>query len=149
MTQLQVVYDAFLGKMLEDEWLNWDLEDIEADWRVLLNAALPWFKFPRVSLDIVVDEEDDEEKFEADLNNEEIQIIATYMKCEWLNRTILTWENVKPLYEERDFSQANLLDKFNEMLAAEKKNAARLEAVYYRSIKRKPFGYSQLATAID
>lgn len=149
MTQLQVVYDAFLGKMLEDEWLNWDLEDIEADWRVLLNAALPWFKFPRVSLDIVVDEEDGEEKFEADLNNEEIQIIATYMKCEWLNRTILTWENVKPLYEERDFSQANLLDKFNEMLAAEKKNAARLEAVYYRSIKRKPFGYSQLATAID
>lgn len=142
MTQLQVVYDAFLGKMLEDEWLNWDLEDIEADWRILLNAALPWFKFPRVSLDIVVDEEDDEEKFEADLNNEEIQIIATYMKCEWLNRTILTWENVKPLYEERDFSQANLLDKFNEMLAAEKKNAARLEAVYYRSIKRKPFGYS-------
>ena len=142
MTQLQVVYDAFLGKMLEDEWLNWDLKDIEADWRVLLNAALPWFKFPRVSLDIVVDDEDDEEKFEADLNNEEIQIIATYMKCEWLNRTILTWENVKPLYEERDFSQANLLDKFNEMLAAEKKNAARLEAVYYRSIKRKPFGYS-------
>ena len=149
MTQLQVIYDAFLGKMLEDEWLNWDLEDIEADWRALLNAALPWFKFPRVSLDIVVDEEDDEEKFEADLSNEEIQIIATYMKCEWLNRTILTWENVKPLYEERDFSQANLLDKFNEMLAAEKKNAARLEAVYYRSIKRKPFGYSQMATAID
>jgi hypothetical protein len=30
--------------------------------------------------------------------------LATYMKCEWLNRTILTWENVKPLYEERDFS---------------------------------------------
>ena len=149
MTQLQVVYDAFLGKMLEDEWMNWDLEDIEADWRVLLNAALPWFKFPRVSLDIVVDEEDDEEKFEADLSNEEIQIIDTYMKCEWLNRTILTWENVKPLYEERDFSQANLLDKFNEMLAAEKKNAARLEAVYYRSIKRKPFEYRQMATAID
>jgi len=149
MTPLQVVYDAFLGKMLEDEWMNWDLEDIEADWRVLLNAALPWFKFPRVSLDIVVDDEDDEEKFEDDLSNEEIQIIATYMKCEWLNRTILTWENVKPLYEERDFSQANLLDKFNEMLAAEKKNAARLEAVYYRSIKRKPFEYRQMATAID
>ena len=149
MTQLQVIYDAFLGKMLEDEWLNWDLEEIQADWRILLNAALPWFKFPRVSLDITVDDEDGEEKFEEDLNNEEIQIIATYMKCEWLNRTILTWENVKPLYEERDFSQANLLDKFNEMLAAEKKNAARLEAVYYRSIKRKPFGYSQLATAID
>ena len=145
MTKYQVVYDAFLGKMLEDEWLNWDLEEIEQDWKTLLKAALPWFKFPRVSLDL----DENEEYFEDDLNNEEVQIIATYMKCEWLNRTILTWENVKPLYEERDFSQANLLDKFNDTLAVEKKNAARLEAIYYRSIKRKPFGYRQMATAID
>ena len=138
MTDLQVVYDAFLAKMLEDEWVNWDLEDIEEDWKSLLKGALPWFKFPRVSLEF----DESEEHFEDDLSNEEIQILATYMKCEWLNRTILTWENVKPLYEERDFSQANLIDKFNQMLAAEKKNAARLEAVYYRSIKRRPFGYS-------
>jgi len=82
------------------------------------------------------------------LSNEEIQILASYMKCEWLNRTILSWENVKPLYEERDFSQANLLDKFNQMLLAEKKNAARLEALYYRSIKRQPFEYRNLATQI-
>lgn len=149
MTDLQVVYDAFLGKMLEDEWVNWDLDDIQQDWKSLLQGALPWFKFPRVSLDIVVDEEDGIEKFVDDLSNEEIQILASYMKCEWLNRTILTWENVKPLYEERDFSQANLIDKFNQMLATEKKNAARLEAVYYRSIKRRPFGYSQMATPID
>lgn len=142
MTDLQVVYDAFLGKMLEDEWVNWDLDDIQQDWKSLLQGALPWFKFPRVSLDIIVDEEDGIEKFVDDLSNEEIQILASYMKCEWLNRTILTWENVKPLYEERDFSQANLIDKFNQMLAAEKKNAAHLEAVYYRSIKRRPFGYS-------
>lgn len=143
MTELQKVYDAFLVKMLDDEWESWDLEDIEEDWKGLLMGALPWFKFPRVSLEI----EDD--SFVEDLSNEEIQILATYMKCEWLNRTILTWENVKPLYEERDFSQANLLDKFNQMLSAEKKNAARLEAVYYRSINRKPFKYRDLATAID
>ena len=141
MTNFQVVYDAFLGKMLDDEWVSWDMEEIEQDWRALLLAALPWFKFPRVSLEYDLDED----SFVEDLNNEEIQILATYMKCEWLNRTILTWENVKPLYEERDFSQANLLSKFNDTLAAEKKNAARLEAVYYRSINRKPFDYTQLA----
>ena len=33
MTDLQVVYDAFLGKMLEDEWVNWDLDDIQQDWK--------------------------------------------------------------------------------------------------------------------
>ena len=150
MTDLQVVYDAFLAKMLDDEWGAWEEEDdMKEDWHAILQGALPWFKFPRVSLDIVEDQETGTQKFEADLSNEEIQILATYMKCEWLNRTILTWENVKPLYEERDFSQANLIDKFNQMLAQEKKNAARLEAVYYRSIKRKPFDYTKMATAID
>ena len=67
------------------------------------------------------------------------------MKCEWLNRNILTWENIKPLYEERDFSQANLLAKFQSMLEAEKYNALKLERVYYRSRKGKSFNYSQLA----
>ena len=67
------------------------------------------------------------------------------MKCEWLNRTILTWENVKPLYDEKDFSQANLLDKFNKMLVQEKKNARKLESLYYRSINGKPYKYSKWA----
>ena len=142
MTSFQTVYDAFLAKMLDDEWSGWEEEDMQEDWKAILKGALPWFKFPRVSLDT------DGDQFVEDLNNEEIQILATYMKCEWLNRTILTWENVKPLYEERDFSQANLLDKFHQMLEQEKKNAARLEAVYYRSIQRKPFDYTRLATAI-
>ena len=137
MTEFRAIYDAFLAKILDDEWVTWDLDDILEDWQALMISALPWFKFPRVSLDYDLETS----TFNEDLSNEEIQIIATYMKCEWLNRTILTWENVKPLYDERDFSQANLLDKFNEMLAAEKKNAARLEAIYYRSIQRKPFGY--------
>jgi len=35
------------------------------------------------------------------------------------------------------------------MLEMEKKNAARLEAIYYRAIKRKPFDYTKMATAID
>ena len=140
MTLLQDVYDAFLVKMLDDEWANWDEADMEEDWYNLLLGAIPYFKFPRVSLEI------DDDCFVESLNNEEIQILASYMKCEWLNRTILTWENVKPLYEERDFSQANLLDKFNEMLAAEKKNARKLESLYYRSIDNKPFDYTQLAS---
>ena len=67
------------------------------------------------------------------------------MKVEWLNRCIMTWENVKPLYVERDFSQANLLDKLNNMLKTEKANALEMEAIYYRSRKGKPFDFSKLA----
>ena len=139
MTPYQKVYDAFLVKMLEDEWVNWTEEEVAQDLRGILEGAVSWFKFPRVSLDR------DDSGFINDLDNEEIQILACYMKCEWLNRTILTWENVKPLYEERDFSQANLLDKFNQLLEAEKYNALKLERIYYRSIKGKPFKYSNLA----
>ena len=106
MTSYEVIYDAFLVKMLDDEWGFWTDEELKADLRGLLEGAIPWFKFPRVSL------ERGDGGFKEDLSNEEIQILATYMKCEWLNRNILTWENIKPLYEERDFSQANLLAKF-------------------------------------
>ena len=140
MTPIQAVYDAFLAKLLEDEWLNWDEEEIKADWKELLAGAIPFFKFPRVSLEI-----DGEYFKDENITNDEIQILANYMKCEWLNRTILTWENVKPLYEERDFSQANLLDKFKELLEREEYKALKLERIYYRSIKGKPFDYSRLA----
>ena len=139
MTPYQKIYDSFLTKMLEDEWINWEQHEVEEDLRNLLEGAIPWFKFPRKDLSR------DDEGFTEDLDNEEIQILANYMKCEWLNRTILTWENVKPLYEERDFSQANLLDKFNQLLQKEEKKAQKLESIYYRSIKHKPFDYSRLA----
>ena len=140
MASVYDVYDAFLPKMLEDEWLNWTDEEREEDWRALLDAAIPYFKFPRVSLDI-----EDDMFVDENVSNEEIQILATYMKVEWLNRTILTWENVKPLYVERDFSQANLIDKLKQLLDREEYKALKLERIYYRSRKKQPFEYSKLA----
>lgn len=139
MTSYQKVYDAFMVKMLEDEWVQWEEHEVYEDMRGLLESAIPWFKFPRQEL------ARNDEGFFCDLTSEEIQILSTFMKCEWLNRTILTWENVKPLYEERDFSQANLLDKFEDLLEREEKKAAKLESIYYRSIKHKPFDYTKLA----
>lgn len=139
MTEYGKVYDAFHARILEDEWENWLIEEAEADWRQILEMALPHFKFPRVDLT------HDDIGFKGDLDTEEIQIIANFMKCEWLNRCIMTWENVKPLYVERDFSQANLLDKLQKILESETSRAEKLESIYYRSRKGKPFDYSQLA----
>ena len=139
MTPLQTVYDAFLATMLEDEWQLWEDYEVQQDLRAILSTALPQFRFPRVDLTINGD------SFVSELNNTEVQILARYMKCEWLNRSILTWENIKPLYEERDFSMANMLDKLYDSLAYEKKEAKRIESIYYRSIDNKPFNYSKLA----
>lgn len=139
MTSYTKVYEAFLARILEDEWDNWLIDEAMADWRQILDMAVPHFKFPRVSL------EQTDEGFSGDLNTAEIQILANFMKVEWLNRCIMTWENVKPLYVERDFSQANLLDKLNKILETEKKNANDMEAIYYRSRKGRPFDFSKLA----
>lgn len=139
MTPFRKVNEAFLSRILEDEWQYWMLEEAEQDWYQIMINALTWFKFPRISLEI------NEEGFINDLSNEEIQIIADFMKCEWLNRCIMTWENVKPLYEERDFSQANLLDKLDDLYKAQEEKALRREAIYYRSIKGRPFDFGKLA----
>ena len=140
MTPYTKVYEAFLARILEDEWDNWLIDEAMADWEQILNMAIPHFKFPRVSLEKTND------GFSGDLGVEEIQILANFMKVEWLNRCIMTWENVKPLYVERDFSQANLLDKLNAMLKNEQVNAEKMESIYYRSRKGKPFDFSKLAT---
>lgn len=140
MTPYTKVYEAFLARILEDEWENWLLEEAMMDWKQILDMAIPHFKFPRVSL------EQTNDGFCGELGVEEIQILANYMKVEWLNRCIMTWENVKPLYVERDFSQANLLDKLNAMITAERANAEKMESIYYRSRKGKPFDFSKLAT---
>lgn len=140
MTSYTAVYDAFHARILEDEWDNWLIEEAESDWRQILEMALPHFKFPRVDL------AHDDYGFSGDLGQEEIQVIANFMKCEWLNRCIMTWENVKPLYVERDFSQANLLDKLQNMLESELDRAKEMESIYYRSRKGKPFNFSKLAT---
>ena len=84
MTPLQKVYDAFMSKILEDEWAGWTQSDVNADLLTLLEGAIDHFKFPRHSMEI------SGANFTDDLTNEEIQILACYMKCEWLNRTILT-----------------------------------------------------------
>ena len=140
MTPYTRVYEAFLARILEDEWENWLVDEAMADWKQILDMAIPHFKFPRVSL------EQTDEGFCGELGTEEIQILANFMKVEWLNRCIMTWENVKPLYVERDFSQANLLDKLNAMLKNEQANAEKMESIYYRSRKGRPFDFSKLAT---
>ena len=139
MTPYAKVYEAFLARILEDEWENWLIDEAMKDWRQILDMAVPHFKFPRVDLSQT------DEGFSGDLTAAEIQIIANFMKVEWLNRCIMTWENVKPLYTEKDFSQANWLDKLDKMLESERKNAEKMESIYYRSRNGKPFDFTKLA----
>lgn len=145
MIKLMDVYDAFLCKVNEDDWARCqspeDLEWFLQDWRAILNSAIPYFKFPRCSLEI---NEEQQCFCDKNMSSEEIEIIAIYMKQEWLKRTIDSWENIKTQYEEKDFSQANLLKTFISLRQQVITEAKNLESIYYRSVKKKPFKYRKL-----
>ena len=140
------VYDAFLARITADEWtLEEELAIVERDWQELLKIAVFRFKYPRVSLDTQKNENADSEsnpleasEFVGDLTNDEIQLLALYMKHEWVKRCIASWENIRQLYADKDFSQANHLDKLNKLEAAIQVEVRRAEGIYDRSRQKTP-----------
>ena len=154
-TPLTKVYEAFLAKITSDEWFNSGSdEDVQHDWRMILEAALFRFKFPRVSLEIETIEETDEdddtiitiiEQFVEDLGRAEIQLLSWYMKHEWVKRCIADWYEIKSLYTDKDFSQANHLSamvKYDNQLVID---CAKAEGIYDRSRDGRPYDYGRLA----
>lgn len=134
------VYDAFLARITADEWtLEEELAIVERDWRQLLKMAIFRFKYPRVSLEI--EESTDENsvyQFTEDLTNDQIQLLALYMKHEWVKRCIASWQNIRQLYADKDFSQANHLDKLNKLEAAIALEVQHAEGIYDRSRFKRP-----------
>lgn len=138
------VYDAFLAHITADEWtLEEELAIVERDWQELLKMAIFRFKYPRVDLEVEETDLDNESGLKAyqfvnDLNNDEIQLLALYMKHEWVKRCIASWENIRQLYADKDFSQANHLDKLNKLEAAIDTEVHRAEGIYDRSRNKRP-----------
>lgn len=142
MTPVQDLYDAFLVLIESDEWDQLEENVANIDFQHLAMAAIPWFKFPRCSLEW---DENAEYFKDENITNTEIQIIALFMKALWLNRVIDTWENLRPYYTERDFSPAKQLSEFRSRQQNQMEQAKNLEKVYYRSIKGKPYDYTTFA----
>ena len=142
MTPVQDLYDAFLVLIESDEWDQLEENVANIDFQHLAMAAIPWFKFPRCSLEW---DENAEYFKDENITNTEIQIIALFMKALWLNRVIDTWENLRPYYTKRDFSPAKQLSEFRQRQQNQMEQANDLEKVYYRSIKGKPYDYTTFA----
>lgn len=151
MAVLQDVYDSFLAVIETDEWDTWTDWERQEDWFQLFLTATVWFKFPRVNLDVVTVRDPEgqvtsrEFREPEKVTNAEVQILALYMKIAWFNRVIDSWENLRPLYTEADFSPAKQLNEYGKRLENQQKRARELESIYYRSIGGKPFNYGRLA----
>ena len=144
-TPLLKVYDAFLARITADEWaLEEELAIVERDWQELLKMAIFRFKYPRVQLELRAVEQSidnpapQQYEFTNDLSNDEIQLLALYMKHEWVKRCIASWENIRQLYADKDFSQANHLDKLNKLEEAVNLETRTAEGIYDRSRSKRP-----------
>ena len=141
------VYEAFLARITADEWtIEEELAIVERDWQQLLDIAIFRFKYPRNSLKKIecdpccCDNIDNTFSwcFEGDLDQDEIQLLALYMKHEWVKRCIASWENIRQLYADKDFSQANHLDKLNQLQEAVADEVHKAEGIYDRSREKRP-----------
>ena len=141
------VYEAFLARITADEWtIEEELAIVERDWQQLLDMTIFRFKYPRNSLNKIECEPcpcNGTEPifsgyFEGDLEQDEVQLLALYMKHEWVKRCIASWENIRQLYADKDFSQANHLDKLNKLQEAVADEVHKAEGIYDRSRKKRP-----------
>lgn len=132
MTSFETIYDRFYGKITDDMYLEWTVEDTAADMKNILLDALPGFEFPRFSL---FNYNVETNTFAEDLTSEEIDIIANLMVLTWLNRQITTIELVRMKYTGSDFkltSQANHLSKLILLKEQLRKNTNHLQRLYKR-----------------
>ena len=138
----QAIYDYFLARISSDEWVLPDEMYIaQHDWFEFLKMAIFRFRFPRKSLEYDIEQM----AFNEELDDAEIQMLAIYMKHEWVKRCVASWEEIKMLYSNKDFSQANHLDKLIKLSEQLELECVKSSATYYRSIKGRPYDYTKLA----
>ena len=141
-TPFQAIYDSFLARISSDEWVLPDEVYIaQRDWFEFLKMAIFRFRFPRKSLEYDMEQM----AFNEELDDAEIQMLAIYMKHEWVKRCVASWEEIKMLYSNKDFSQANHLDKLIKLSEQLELECVKSSATYYRSIKGRPYDYTKLA----
>lgn len=141
-TPFQTIYNAFFNLVTDDMYLEWAEEDTYADIKNILTAAITNFEFPRFKLyDYTFgDAEADPvtvDQFNFILEQEEINIFANLMICEWITRQLVTVDVTKQRYSSRDFaftSQANHLAKLLEMKKTFNFESKKLQRLYKRRL---------------
>ena len=155
-TPFSYIYESFLSKITDDLYMELNEKDTESMLEELLISAIHKFEFPRINLQNYelsyiesqetyqgVESNNEEVPafiygggyFEEELNNEEINILATYMIVEWLGQQLATIENIRLKYSGSDFkftSQANHMSKILSIKRDYEREGFHLQRLYKR-----------------
>lgn len=155
-TSFLTIYDSFLARVTSNMYMEMsELDTLEMLQDLLINA-IPRFEFPRFdifdydlgSFDYLGTycgiESNGEEvpatgwvggSFNAELTQEEINILSLSMVVEWLGQQLATTENTKLKYSGSDFkftSQANHMAKLKVMIDSYRQECFHLQRLYKR-----------------
>ena len=139
-TAFSTVYDHFFDKITDDMYLEWTELDTKKDCQNILIAAIPGFEFPKKSLkyektEYNLENFEDKSYFIADLDDEEINILAILMMVEWLQRQITSIDNTRQKYYGSSFkltSQASHLKALVSLKEDILKDSKRYQRLYKR-----------------
>lgn len=137
-TYFEEIYSIFLSKITDDMYMELTKEQTYSLLQELLLSAIPWFEFPRTSLDfeLMTDVQGAEQSyFIYELNKEEKNILAIYMIVEWLSQQLASVELVRMKYSGSDFkftSQANHMAKLQNLKTDYEDKGFKLQRLYKR-----------------
>ena len=157
-TPFTTIYNRFLGKITDDMYMELTPQDTLRDLSNILIQSLPAFEFPRFNLydytietksiteeevksdDFIINQDDnqfiiDNSRFNIDLTEEEINILAIIMMATWLQRQITSVENIRMKYSGADFkmtSQANHLSKLLSLSTEIRRESIHMQRLYKR-----------------
>ena len=157
-TPFTTIYNRFLGKITDDMYMELTPQDTLRDLSNILIQSLPAFEFPRFNLydytietksiteeevksdDFIINQDDnqfiiDNSRFNVDLTEEEINILAIIMMATWLQRQITSVENIRMKYSGADFkmtSQANHLSKLLSLSTEVRRDSMHMQRLYKR-----------------
>lgn len=110
-TSFQEIYDSFLNKIKDYDFLSLDEEDIEELCYKYLVSSIPLVKHCEEKL---LDRDDNFYQFNQKLEENEIEILANLMLVQWTTPQIYSITNMKQFLGDKEykfFSQANHLEK--------------------------------------
>lgn len=144
-TPFYIIYCRFLSKITDDLYLEWTLEDTFKNLESIFLDVIPLFEWPKFplfgySLNTIGMVSPDGAvvsygKYGSNLTLEEIDIFASLMSAEWLNRQVLTVNLTRMKYSSKDFqftSQANHIDKLLSTKNLFDSNNKRMQRMYQR-----------------
>lgn len=110
-TPFSVLYQKFLNKITDYDLNSLPQVNLESIMFGFLESSIPRFRKCKNNLN---DYDKTLQQFNSDLSIDEIEIMANWMKYQWLDQQVMRIELLKQSLSSKDFSmysQANHLDK--------------------------------------